>query len=98
MMSFNDWKIDTKYVKIKSNSIQFKSKTLDHIAKYLYKNNFERVKGPKYVKYPWHITMNCTIPNNIITILKDMKFYLCIVSKNGNSVKIYDKYKLKKIL
>lgn len=89
LMAYNDWKINTKHVKIKNNSIQFKSKTLDHIANYLHENNFERVKNSEPNK--WHITINCDIPKNIITILKKMKFYLCIVSKN-------DKFKLKKIL
>ncbi len=97
MMSLSNWKVETKYVKIKNNTLYFKSKTLDKITKYLNHNKFEKINGPVYTKKPWHIKMDCDIPKNIIEILKDMKFYLCIVSKKDNKIKIHDKIKLRKI-
>ncbi len=97
MMTSNNWKIDTKHIKIKNNTIYFKSKTLDKITKYLNHNKFDKINGPIYTNNSWYFKMECDIPENITEILEHMKFNLCIVSKKDNKIKIHDKIKLKKI-
>jgi hypothetical protein len=91
------WEMNVKTIKIKHDTIYFKSKTIDKIAKYLYDNKIKKVKGPEYTNTGWHITFNCDIPNDIVNILKKMKWSLCIVSMDNGGIKIYDKYDVRDI-
>lgn len=80
------WTINTNSLNIKygrngHGRIDFKSRTLDKIANKLHKLGFHKVKGPKYSNYSWHMMMNCVIPNNIKSILKNFSWSLVIVKR-----------------
>ena len=73
-----NWTIDRNTIKVKDNKTYFRSKTLDYITKYLKAHNFKKVAE--------NFSINCKISK----IKKNTKFYLCIVSKNDDKIKIHD--------
>jgi hypothetical protein len=89
------WTINLKKVEIKKNKIKFKSITLDKIADFLHKNKFSKVKGPKYKKSDWHITSECTIPSNILSMLKNQTWSLVLVRINNDKIEWLERYPLK---
>lgn len=97
-MNGDKWKINVDTVTIHDKILYFKSKTLDKIAKFMYKSGIKKIKGPKFDANDWHISLDCKIiPVNTIKKLKSIKWYICVVSKNMGQIKVYDKYTVKKI-
>lgn len=94
----DQWKINGESIRIKNNAIYFDSNTLDKIASYLTQNTFQKVKGERFSKVDWHISMNCAITEKMLKIIKNTTWSLCIVRENDNKTYTWiDKYRVNKL-
>jgi hypothetical protein len=90
----NEWTITLSKIKVKGKTIYFSSHTLDQVAKFLKKNDFEKVRGPKYTDEKWNITSECNVPKNIKTILKNQTWSLAVAKKKKGNITLEDFYPL----
>lgn len=89
-----EWTISINKIKIKGKTIYFESNTLDQVAKFLKKNDFQKVRGPKYSDEKWNMTSDCKVPGNIKAILKDQTWSLAVAKKKKGNITLEDFYPL----
>lgn len=80
------WKPDLKSVKVKHDRYGIESDTLDKLRDYLAEVNVENLKGPKSGD-EWHLTCTGGVPGGTTDVLKNTKWWLLMIEKDGNDIK-----------
>jgi 8-oxo-dGTP pyrophosphatase MutT (NUDIX family) len=82
------WKMDPSTIRINNNTIFFSSGTINTAANILRSNTFQKVMGLRYSNMDWHISFNCVLPLNIVSILSNCTWSYVIVRMNDDGTYI----------